>query len=66
MYTTGMWGNNLIWQLFETDVGEQSNMTVVYNRYGDEHSNMTVVYNRYGDETILDDCSMQQIWGWTF
>ena len=35
--------NNLIWLLFKTDGGEQSNMTVVYNRYGDEQSNMTVV-----------------------
>ena len=35
--------------MFKTDGGEQSNMTVVYNRYGGEQSNMTVVY--------------QQIWG---
>ena len=32
--------------MFKTDVGEQSNMTVVYNRYGVEKSNMTVVSNR--------------------
>ena len=35
--------------MFKTDGCEQSNMTAVYNRYGDEQSNMTVVYNRYGD-----------------
>ena len=40
--------NILIWVLFKTDGGEQSNMTVVYNRCMGEQSNMTVVYNRYG------------------
>ena len=44
------WVNILIWLLFKTDGGKQSNMTVVYNRYGDEHSNMTVVYNRFWGE----------------
>ena len=45
-------------------LGEQSNMTVVYNRYGGEQSNMTVVYNRYGGEESNMTC-IQQMWGWT-
>ena len=39
--------------MYTTDVGEQSNMTVVYNKCGGEQSNLTVVYNRYGVQSNM-------------